>query len=410
MNFSYLKRAFVVLTLLALTVGVCWSAQPKRKVARSKAKTTVVAKKKNAQAQLEKRYDDAIEEWFGGDPAKGWQQLIECANDGCADAMREVGQAHHFGTNDTEINTAKAISWLEKAASLGDADAFVCLGDIFADDVRDEGIENWDKAEEYYNEAIKLGSIDGAVRLGDMWYKHYDDRACAQFEKAFDLLEKEKYSISFYSRALHTSQCALYSLLCYVDNKCGGKSTNTKKIQYWEEKLEKHATVDDRYTYGHRLYLKDDKAKAIKWLTACSDRMERFGYREAEYELGNIYRCGWGVPKDYTKAWQWYTKAAVHKDARAACDLAFMVLCDQAPADNELTPFDCYYHGATKCKGEGVGEAAYHVAWYYHEGLYVKKDIGEAVKWYRKAISLTEEDDYCNKESKKALKELGYSY
>ncbi|MEA1946190.1 MAG: tetratricopeptide repeat-containing serine protease family protein [Thermodesulfobacteriota bacterium] len=66
---------------------------------------------------------------------------------------------------------------------------------------------------------------------------------------------------------------------------------------------------------------------------------------KAEYELGEKYFEGKGVPKEYTKAAEWYRKAAEQGDAFAQSELGSM-----------------YYNG------EGV-----------------TKDYTEAVKWYRKA-------------------------
>ena len=41
------------------------------------------------------------------------------------------------------------------------------------------------------------------------------------------------------------------------------------------------------------------------------------GDANAQRELGNIYLCGEGVPKDYVEAVKWYRKAADQGDAMA---------------------------------------------------------------------------------------------
>ena len=65
----------------------------------------------------------------------------------------------------------------------------------------------------------------------------------------------------------------------------------------------------------------------------------------AQFNLGNAYYKGNGVPQDYKEAVKWYTKSANQGVADAQCNLA-----------------SCYE------KGEGVTQ-----------------DIEEAVKWWKKA-------------------------
>ena len=65
----------------------------------------------------------------------------------------------------------------------------------------------------------------------------------------------------------------------------------------------------------------------------------------AQFNLGNAYYKGNGVPQDYKEAVKWYTKSADQGVADAQCNLA-----------------SCYE------KGEGVTQ-----------------DIEEAVKWWKKA-------------------------
>ena len=48
------------------------------------------------------------------------------------------------------------------------------------------------------------------------------------------------------------------------------------------------------------------------------------GYSEAQYNLGNRYRQGKGVPEDYTEALKWYHKAAGQGHAHAQHNLASM--------------------------------------------------------------------------------------
>ena len=47
-------------------------------------------------------------------------------------------------------------------------------------------------------------------------------------------------------------------------------------------------------------------------------------YAEAQYRLGTLYRLGIGVPKDYGKAFQWFSRAAKLGHAKAKLNLGVM--------------------------------------------------------------------------------------
>lgn len=69
------------------------------------------------------------------------------------------------------------------------------------------------------------------------------------------------------------------------------------------------------------------------------------GVVAAQYNLGQMYRNGQGVRKDYAEAVKWYRKAAEQK----------------------------------------YGAAQHNLGGMYSYGLGVRQDYVEAVKWYRKA-------------------------
>jgi TPR repeat protein len=53
----------------------------------------------------------------------------------------------------------------------------------------------------------------------------------------------------------------------------------------------------------------------------CKGNAEAQGYAEAQYNLGNLYANGQGVPKDYAKAIYWLKKAAEQGNKTAKRDL-----------------------------------------------------------------------------------------
>lgn len=51
-------------------------------------------------------------------------------------------------------------------------------------------------------------------------------------------------------------------------------------------------------------------------------RQAEQGDADAQFSLALRYAKGYGVPQDYTKAWEWYLKAAAQGDATAQKNLA----------------------------------------------------------------------------------------
>jgi uncharacterized protein len=48
------------------------------------------------------------------------------------------------------------------------------------------------------------------------------------------------------------------------------------------------------------------------------------GYANAQFQLGFLYRNGWGVPRDYAEALKWLRRAAAQGDRYAQSNLGFM--------------------------------------------------------------------------------------
>ena len=87
--------------------------------------------------------------------------------------------------------------------------------------------------------------------------------------------------------------------------------------------------------------VEQDYTKAKEWFEKAAEQ----GNANAQNNLGNLYENGLGVEKDYTKAKEWYEKAAER----------------------------------------GVATAQYNLGFLYHRGLGVEQDYTKAKKWYEKA-------------------------
>src|SRR5436190_11301845 len=65
---------------------------------------------------------------------------------------------------------------------------------------------------------------------------------------------------------------------------------------------------------------KDDYATAVRLFLALAE----FGYPNAQFQLGFLYRDGRGVPQDYAEALKWFRLAANQGQASSQSHLGFM--------------------------------------------------------------------------------------
>jgi TPR repeat protein len=107
------------------------------------------------------------------------------------------------------------------------------------------------------------------------------------------------------------------------------------------------------------------------------------GHADAQYNLGQCYHNGDGVPKDMAKAAEWCGKAAAQGDAKAQYNLG-----------------DCYYNGDGvpedkakaaewwgKAAAQGDANAQFKLGVCYYSGDGVPEDKAKAAEWYGKAAA-----------------------
>ena len=73
---------------------------------------------------------------------------------------------------------------------------------------------------------------------------------------------------------------------------------------------------DDAYS----AYQRKDYSTAVRLFQDLAEQ----GNANAQYNLGNLYRTGQGVPQDYAEAARWYRLSAKQGDAEAQNNLGYM--------------------------------------------------------------------------------------
>jgi TPR repeat protein len=117
------------------------------------------------------------------------------------------------------------------------------------------------------------------------------------------------------------------------------------------------AQVEIASCYFHGSGVEEDKTEAVAWYRKAAEQ----GHAGSQYTLACCYKNGSGVEEDKAEAIAWYRKAAEQKGR------PFKFVVDRWVVD------------------ASIAKAQYALAWHYHTGSGVVKDMAEAVRWFRLA-------------------------
>ena len=111
------------------------------------------------------------------------------------------------------------------------------------------------------------------------------------------------------------------------------------------------------------------------------------GNAEAQYELGDIYERGEGVPADEQEAMKWYRMAADQGHALAGLNLIRLVMSKAMDGSSQAR--ERLRQEAAKwfrpAAEQGIDIAQIGLGYSYERGWGVPQDDREAVKWFRMA-------------------------
>ena len=147
----------------------------------------------------------------------------------------------------------------------------------------------------------------------------------------------------------------------------------------------------DMYYYGKGV--PTDYEKAIEWYEKAAEQ----GHEEAQYALGLMYQNGKGVAQDDQQAFEWYRKAAEQGHSDAQNHLGRMYKYGEGVAQDDQKAVEWFRKAAEK----GNASAQFNFGWMYRGGWGVPQDDQRAAEWYTKAAEQGLADAQFN---------LGYSY
>ena len=120
----------------------------------------------------------------------------------------------------------------------------------------------------------------------------------------------------------------------------------------------------------------EDNTGIENWYILAADQ----GDVPSQFQLGNIYLNGWGVPDDLDKAIDWFRLAADQGDSLAQGVMGRIFLHGLADVPQDYSEAIKWLRLA----GNQVSvESQFLLGEVYADGLGVRQDYGRAIKWYR---------------------------
>ena len=122
-----------------------------------------------------------------------------------------------------------------------------------------------------------------------------------------------------------------------------------------------------------------DATKAVEWFQKAAVQ----GDARAQRNLGLSYAYGDGVPRDVANAVEWYQKAAAQGDAGALLILGLMYAYGDGVPRDATKAVEWFQKGAA----QGDASAQHNLGLMYAQGDGVPKDATKAVEWFQKAAA-----------------------
>jgi TPR repeat protein len=154
--------------------------------------------------------------------------------------------------------------------------------------------------------------------------------------------------------------------------------TETDKLVMQYVKAVQGVEVEEALQRAMALRMKGDFTAMIKEMSTLADK----GYARAQHKMGWIYERGLGVPQDYQKAKEWYTKAATNGDVDAIASIGWLYEHGWGVEKSYEKAAEHYQHAIDSGSTAGIARMGY-----LHEtgkGVQLSKD--KAAELYQLAI------------------------
>ena len=261
-----------------------------------------------------------------------YKDAIKAYNSGNREAAMDVAMDYKYGWDGAEVNGTKAVEWLDKAFDAGVVRAATMAGTMY---FTGEGVkQDFSKAEKFYRKAAAKDDESAQIRLGRMYY--YGNGVKTDYESA------ARWYAAAARKYEQSDSCSIACLylgqIYYYGWKKGGKLvTDDKSALKWLEKsysagYVEAATLIASINSKGTSEIKQDKAKARKWLIAAAEK----GYEPAIKKLALDYFEGKNGKADNVQAYVW-AAVLVSRDSSEASVRLRETARSRIPAKEQAT-------------------------------------------------------------------------
>ena len=288
-------------------------------------------------------------------------ELFKKASDlGYTTAHGWLADCYFYGQG-TKINYEKALQFYLKVKPRGVIE--YQIGCIYARGLSTGS--DYPKAAEHFQKGVDFGHAPSMNSLGVLYYN--GEGVQKDYNKAFELFKKAS-DLGYTKAHGWLADCCFYGY--------GTQKDYQKALQlYLKAESNGHNEAQIGWIYRDGLGTSVDINKAIEHFQKGVD----FGNTNSMISLGILYYEGKGIQQDYYKAFELFKKASDLENKTAYAWLA-----------------ECYYYGngAKKdyqkalqlyLKGNLYGYTQSQIGRIYESGQDVKKNLTEALNWYKKA-------------------------
>ena len=224
----------------------------------------------------------------------------------------------------------------------------------------------------YLNRAADLGDSDALCDLGSFYLYGNEEHEIQKDEsKAYELTKKA---------ADQNHPAALANLgVCYKFG-VGTPKNETESLNAFMKAANAgndiaQVEIGNAYLYGNGV--EQSFTEAQKYIDAAANQKNA----SALNIKGNFYYYGWGVTQDYQTAAEWYKKAVEEGNPDAYAQLAYMYLAGQGVIENHTEGLRLYKKLADADYEDGLAG----MGMCYEYGYGVTENIASAIEYYKKA-------------------------
>jgi len=294
---------------------------------------------------------------------------LQAAEYGLPYALHKIGVAHYFGEYGQKKDEALGLSWLQRAARAGAANACRLLGWHYDQDQRGRKRDSrlafeWQVLGAALGDSVSMRVLGYSYLLGidcdadqeqaDFWLRRAavlgDNKAQYRFGQLW---------ITSEDTSNHSWGLAWLTLA----------ADNGNDFAAWRAAL----------AYRDGVGCERSIERAFKYCSIAA----RGGYPQAQGQLGLHYWHGNGVEKDMTQAYKWINLCALQGEAMGLYLLGLMTLRGLGCDKDEKEALRLFQAAVDK----GELEAGHEIGDCHYYGIGVEKDIATAAVWYRRGAA-----------------------